>query len=377
MLEKLKSNLSMKIIISGGGTGGHIYPAIAIADALKKRDPLIDILFVGARGRMEMEKVPAAGYPIEGLWISGLQRKLTLSNLMFPLKVIHSMWRCRSIIRSFKPDVVVGVGGYASGPLVNVASRMGIPSVLQEQNSYPGITNKWLAAKASKICVAYPGMEKYFPSDKIVFTGNPMRSQLGASISRKDAAEMFGLDPEKKTILAVGGSLGARTINETIQKSYDRISDRQDIQVLWQIGKLYATQNLDTPVAHLGNVRPFVFIDRMDMAYALADVVMARAGAITISELCLMGKASVLVPSPYVAEDHQTHNAMSLVRLHAARLVPDAEAPARAFEEALKLLDQPEVRAQLETESRKLGRPQAADEIAAIILQSNKSVKSR
>lgn len=377
MLEKLKSNLSMKIIISGGGTGGHIYPAIAIADALKKRDPLIDILFVGARGRMEMEKVPAAGYPIEGLWISGLQRKLTLSNLMFPLKVIHSMWRCRSIIRSFKPDVVVGVGGYASGPLVNVASRMGIPSVLQEQNSYPGITNKWLAAKASKICVAYPGMEKYFPSDKIVFTGNPMRSQLGASISRKDAAEMFGLDPEKKTILAVGGSLGARTINETIQKSYDRISDRQDIQVLWQIGKLYATQNLDTPVAHLGNVRPFVFIDRMDMAYALADVVMARAGAITISELCLMGKASVLVPSPYVAEDHQTHNAMSLVRLHAARLVPDAEAPARAFEEALKLLDQPEVRAQLETESRKLGRPHASDEIAAIILQSNKSVKSR
>lgn len=377
MLEKLKSNLSMKIIISGGGTGGHIYPAIAIADALKKRDPLIDILFVGARGRMEMEKVPAAGYPIEGLWISGLQRKLTLSNLMFPLKVIHSMWRCRSIIRSFKPDVVVGVGGYASGPLVNVASRMGIPSVLQEQNSYPGITNKWLAAKASKICVAYPGMEKYFPSDKIVFTGNPMRSQLGASISRKDAAEMFGLDPEKKTILAVGGSLGARTINETIQKSYDRISDRQDIQVLWQIGKLYATQNLDTPVAHLGNVRPFVFIDRMDMAYALADVVMARAGAMTISELSLMGKASVLVPSPYVAEDHQTHNAMSLVRLHAARLVPDAEAPARAFEEALKLLDQPEVRAQLETESRKLGRPHAADEIAAIILQSNKSVKSR
>ncbi len=367
----------MKIIISGGGTGGHIYPAIAIADALKKRDPLIDILFVGARGRMEMEKVPAAGYPIEGLWISGLQRKLTLSNLMFPLKVIHSMWRCRSIIRSFRPDVVVGVGGYASGPLVNVASRMGIPSVLQEQNSYPGITNKWLAAKASKICVAYPGMEKYFPADKIVFTGNPMRSQLGASISRKDAAEMFGLDPEKKTILAVGGSLGARTINETIQKSYDRISDRQDIQVLWQIGKLYATQNLDTPVAHLGNVRPFVFIDRMDMAYALADVVMARAGAMTISELCLMGKASVLVPSPYVAEDHQTHNAMSLVRLHAARLVPDAEAPARAFQEALKLLDQPEVRAQLETESRKLGRPHAADEIAAIILQSNKSVKSR
>ena len=365
----------MKIIISGGGTGGHIYPAIAIADALKRRDPLIDILFVGARGRMEMEKVPAAGYPIEGLWISGLQRKLTWSNLMFPFKVAHSMWRCRSIIRIFKPDVVVGVGGYASGPLVHVASRMGIPSVLQEQNSYPGITNKMLAGKASKICVAYPGMEKYFPADKILFTGNPMRSQLGTPTSRRDAAEMFGLDPEKKTILAVGGSLGARTINETIQKSYDQISDRQDIQVLWQIGKLYATQNLDSPVARLGNVRPFVFIDRMDMAYALADVVMARAGAMTISELCLTGKASVLVPSPYVAEDHQTHNAMSLVQLHAARLVPDAEAPAKAFTEALRLMDHPEERAQLETESRKLGRPHAADEIAEIIIHSVQSGK--
>lgn len=365
----------MKIIISGGGTGGHIYPAIAIADALKRRDPLIDILFVGARGRMEMEKVPAAGYPIEGLWISGLQRKLTWSNLMFPFKVAHSIWRCRSIIRTFKPDVVVGVGGYASGPLVHVASRMGIPSVLQEQNSYPGITNKMLAGKASKICVAYPGMEKYFPADKILFTGNPMRSQLGTPTSRRDAAEMFGLDPEKKTILAVGGSLGARTINETIQKSYDQISDRQDIQVLWQIGKLYATQNLDSPVARLDNVRPFVFIDRMDMAYALADVVMARAGAMTISELCLTGKASVLVPSPYVAEDHQTHNAMSLVRLHAAQLVPDAEAPAKAFTEALRLMDHPEERAQLETESRKLGRPHAADEIAEIIIHSVQSGK--
>ena len=364
----MKYNLSMRIIISGGGTGGHIYPAIAIADALKKREPLIDILFVGAEGRMEMEKVPEAGYPIKGLWISGLQRKLTLSNLMFPVKVINSMVRCRSIIKSFRPDAVIGVGGYASGPLVKVASRMGIPSVLQEQNSYPGITNKLLAKKAMKICVAYPGMERFFPKEKIVLTGNPMRSQLGKQISRQEAAELFGLDPDKKTILAVGGSLGARTINETIRQSYDLLKDRNDIQVLWQIGKLYATQYLETPVAKLSGVRPSVYIDRMDMAYALADIVIARAGAMTISELCLTGKAAILVPSPYVAEDHQTHNAMSLVKLGAAVLIKDSDAPLKAFPEAIRLLGNADQVAKLETEIRKLGRPHAADDIAQIIL---------
>ena len=363
----MKYNLSMRIIISGGGTGGHIYPAIAIADALKKREPLIDILFVGAQGRMEMEKVPEAGYPIKGLWISGLQRKLTLSNLMFPVKVINSMIRCRSIIKAFDPDVVVGVGGYASGPLVKVAARMGIPSVLQEQNSYPGITNKLLAKKAVKICVAYPGMEKFFPKEKIKLTGNPMRSQLGNEISRQEAAALFGLDPEKKTILAVGGSLGARTINETIRQSYDLIAGRNDIQVLWQIGKLYATHYLETPVAKLSSVRPSVYIDRMDMAYALADIVIARAGAMTISELCLTGKAAILVPSPYVAEDHQTHNAMSLVHLGAAVLIRDADAPQKAFPEAIRLLDHVDQLRSLETEIRKLGRPNAADDIAEII----------
>jgi len=358
----------MRIIISGGGTGGHIYPAIAIADALKKREPLIDILFVGAEGRMEMEIVPEAGYPIKGLWISGLQRKLTLSNLMFPVKVINSMMRCRSIIKSFHPDAVIGVGGYASGPLVKVASRMGIPSVLQEQNSYPGITNKLLAKKALKICVAYPGMEKFFPKEKIILTGNPMRSQLGNKISRQEAAALFGLDPDKKTILAVGGSLGARTINETIRQSYDLLKDRNDIQVLWQIGKLYATHYLETPVAKLSVVRPSVFIDRMDMAYALADIVIARAGAMTISELCLTGKAAILVPSPYVAEDHQTHNAMSLVKLGAAVLIKDSDAPLKAFPEAIKLLDNADQIATLEMEIKKLGRPHAADDIAQIIL---------
>jgi UDP-N-acetylglucosamine--N-acetylmuramyl-(pentapeptide) pyrophosphoryl-undecaprenol N-acetylglucosamine transferase len=229
---------------------------------LKRRDPLIDILFVGARGRMEMEKVPQAGYPIEGLWISGLQRKLTLSNLMFPVKVIHSLLRCRSILRSFKPDAVIGVGGYASGPLVKVASQMGIPAVLQEQNSYPGITNKLLAKKASKICVAYPGMEKFFPAEKIVMTGNPMRSQFDKVFTREEAASLYGLDPAKKTIFAVGGSLGARTINETIQQAYDLLKDRNDIQVLWQIGSFYAAQCLETPAAKLGNVHASLYIDR-------------------------------------------------------------------------------------------------------------------
>jgi UDP-N-acetylglucosamine--N-acetylmuramyl-(pentapeptide) pyrophosphoryl-undecaprenol N-acetylglucosamine transferase len=365
----------MKVIISGGGTGGHIYPAIAIADALKKREPLIDILFVGAKKRMEMEKVPAAGYPIKGLWISGLQRKLTFSNLSFPLKLIHSMIRCETIIKSFHPDVVVGVGGYASGPLVKVASRMKIPSVLQEQNSYPGITNKLLAKKANTICVAYPGMEKYFPKEKIILTGNPMRSQLGKEISRTEAASLFGLDPNKKTILAFGGSLGARTINETIQQSHDLLAGRNDIQVLWQIGKLYAEKYLDTPVARLSNVKAFVFIDRMDMAYAIADVVIARAGAITISELCLIGKAAILIPSPYVAEDHQTHNARALTHLGAAVLIPDAEAPEKAFGEALRLLDHPDDIRHLETNIRQLGKPNAADDIADIIIRLAKTGK--
>jgi UDP-N-acetylglucosamine--N-acetylmuramyl-(pentapeptide) pyrophosphoryl-undecaprenol N-acetylglucosamine transferase len=358
----------MKIIISGGGTGGHIYPAIAIAEALKRRDPLIDILFVGARGRMEMEKVPQAGFPIEGLWISGLQRKLKLSNLMFPIKVVHSLLRCRSIVKSFKPDVVVGVGGYASGPLVKVASQMGIPAVLQEQNSYPGITNKLLAKKASRICVAYPGMEKFFPVEKIVMTGNPMRSQFDKVFTREEAANLYGLDPTKKTIFAVGGSLGARTINETIQQAYDLLKDRDDIQVLWQIGSFYAAQCLETPVAQLGNVHASLYIDRMDLAYAMADVVISRAGAMTISELCLTGKAAILVPSPYVAEDHQTHNAMALVRLGAAILVADSEAPSRAFPEALRLLEHEDELRKLESQIRKIGKPHAADEIADIIL---------
>jgi UDP-N-acetylglucosamine--N-acetylmuramyl-(pentapeptide) pyrophosphoryl-undecaprenol N-acetylglucosamine transferase len=369
MWVKWKLSRSMKIIISGGGTGGHIYPAIAIADALKKRKPIIDILFVGAQGRMEMEKVPAAGYPIKGLWISGLQRRLTWKNVLFPIKVVHSLLKCRSIIREFKPDAVVGVGGYASGPLVRTAAGKGIPTVLLEQNSYPGMTNRMLAKKADKICVAYPGMQKYFPQEKIILTGNPIRASLGQSVSRQEAARVFGLDPQKKTILAMGGSLGARTINETITQSYDLIADRYDIQVLWQIGKLYATHYLDTPVAKLDHVRASVYIDRMDMAYAIADVVVARAGAMTISELCLTGKASILVPSPYVAEDHQTHNARSLVQEGAAILIPDSDAPREVIPAALRLLSQPDEILRMESQIRKLGKPQAADDIAGIIIR--------
>ena len=366
----------MKIIISGGGTGGHIYPAIAIADALKRREPLIDILFVGAKGRMEMEKVPQAGYPIEGLWISGFQRRLNLSNLVFPLKVMHSLWQCRSIVKSFKPDVVVGVGGFASGPLVRTAAMMGIPSVLQEQNSYPGMTNKILANKAKKIFVAYPHMEKYFPSIKIFQTGNPMRSHLGKEMSREEAANTFGLDPAKKTVLAFGGSLGARTINETIRQSYELIAVRHDIQVLWQIGKLYAEKYLDPKVPRPWNVKAFVFIDRMDLAYALADVVIARAGAMTISELCLVGKPAILVPSPYVAEDHQTHNARSLVQHDAAILIADRDAPQKAFPEALRLLSRPEELKKLAHNIGMLAKPNAADEIAEHIIQLASSGKS-
>jgi UDP-N-acetylglucosamine--N-acetylmuramyl-(pentapeptide) pyrophosphoryl-undecaprenol N-acetylglucosamine transferase len=273
--------------------------------------------------------------------------------------------------------VVIGVGGYASGPLVKVASRMGIPSVLQEQNSYPGLTNRILGKKANSICVAWPGMEKFFPSEKLVLTGNPMRSQLGKTFSKQEAAALFGLDPKRKTILAFGGSLGARTINETIRLSYDLLKDRNDIQVLWQIGKLYAAHYLETPAASLDQIRPFVFIDRMDLAYAIADVVIARAGAMTISELCLTGKATILVPSPYVAEDHQTHNARSLEKLGAAILIPDVDAPQKAFSQAISLLDHPDQLKQLETEISKQARPNAADDIAEIIIRLAHSTNTK
>ena len=320
---------NIRVILSGGGTGGHIFPAVAIANAIKAAAPSAEILFVGAKGRMEMEKVPAAGYPIEGLWISGLQRRLTTDNLMFPFKVISSLFNARKIIKSFKPDVVIGTGGYASGPTLRMASWLGIPTVIQEQNSFPGITNKMLAAKADIICVAYEGMEKYFPASKIRLTGNPVRHDIEFNNnSKSEALKLFNLVEGKITLLVVGGSLGARTINQSIHAGL-RIMATDKIQLIWQTGKYYADQAAKAVQDTEGEgivTRPF--IKEIDKAYAAADIVVSRAGAIAISELCLTGKPSILVPSPNVAEDHQTKNALALSSRKAAILVKDSEAPA-------------------------------------------------
>ncbi len=321
--------MGLRLIVSGGGTGGHIFPAISIAQAVKAADPDAEILFVGAEGRMEMEKVPAAGFKIVGLPVVGIQRKLTLKNLSVPFKFIKSFRIARRIIKDFKPDVVVGVGGYASGPTLYAASRMGVPTLIQEQNSYAGVTNKLLARRAKKICVAYSGMEKFFPKDKIQLTGNPVRADLSKDkidSLRKEAQEFFSLDPSKPTILVLGGSLGARTINASIAANIDKLA-QGNVQMLWQTGKGYIVDaqrvltSFSTP-----NVKAFDFIYRMDLAFAAADLVVSRAGAGTISELCLVGKPCILVPSPNVAEDHQTKNAMALVAHDAAIMVADAEA---------------------------------------------------
>jgi UDP-N-acetylglucosamine--N-acetylmuramyl-(pentapeptide) pyrophosphoryl-undecaprenol N-acetylglucosamine transferase len=358
----------MKVILSGGGTGGHVYPAIAVADALKAIDPQIEILFVGAQGRMEMEKVPAAGYTVEGLWISGLDRRLSLRNMLFPVKVISSLWNARRIVRNFRPQVVAGFGGYASGPLLRAAAWEGIPSVIQEQNSYAGITNKLLAKRAKKICVAYPGMEKFFDASKIVMTGNPVRKDLQELKHRRaEALSFFGLDERKKTLLLFGGSLGARKLNELMRTQTEFFRQHDEIQVLWQMGKLYAETYAKSETAKLHNVHARAFIDRMDLAYAAADVVICRAGALTISELCLAGKAAVLVPSPNVAEDHQTKNAQALVNNDAAVMM--REDAAGILDVALGILADTDRKFGLETSIAKLARPQAADEIARLIIK--------
>lgn len=318
---------NIRVILSGGGTGGHIFPAVAIANAIKETSPNAEILFVGAKGRMEMEKIPAAGYPIEGLWISGLQRRLTADNLMFPFKVISSLYKARKIIKSFKPDVVVGTGGYASGPTLRMATWLGIPTLIQEQNSFPGITNKMLASKADRICVAYPGMEKFFPESKIRITGNPVRNDIEFNTNtRSEALKHFGLNDGKSTLLVVGGSLGARTINHSIHAGL-KILAENNIQLIWQTGKHYAIPAAKAVTEyHLNGIITMPFIKEMDMAYSAADMVVSRAGAIAISELCLTGKPSILVPSPNVAEDHQTKNALALSSRNAAVLIKDSEA---------------------------------------------------
>ena len=312
-----------KFIISGGGTGGHIYPAIAIANEIKSRYPKADILFVGASDKMEMQKVPQAGYPIKGLWIAGIQRKLTLQNAMFPLKLASSLMKSFGIIKSFKPDVVVGTGGFASGAVLKVASMIGIPTVIQEQNSYPGITNKLLSKKASKICVAYEKLERFFPKEKMILTGNPVRQDLlSVNDKRQEAQEYFKLDASKKTVLILGGSLGARRINQLISKEIDWFLS-QGVQIIWQCGKLYFEE-----YKHFNDkdgVQVLSFIDRMDLVYAAADVVISRSGASSVSELCLVGKPVVFIPSPNVAEDHQTKNAQAIVDKHGAILLKEKE----------------------------------------------------
>lgn len=358
-----------RVIISGGGTGGHVFPAIAIANAIKKAAPRTEILFVGANGRMEMEKVPAAGYKIVGLNISGFQRRLTWKNLIFPFKVLAALQAAKKIIKDFRPDVVVGVGGYASGPLVRVASRRNIPAVLQEQNSYPGVTNKLLAAKAKVICVAYDGMDRFFPKEKLLFTGNPVRREvINLEGKRPRGLEAFGLDAGKPVVLAVGGSLGARSINESVHAGLQKLAD-QGIQLIWQTGKTYKEQAAEAVAAFPGKgLVTMEFINRMDLAYAVADVVISRAGAIAISELCAVQKPVILVPSPYVAEDHQTHNAMSLVNHQAALLVKEAETGERLISEAVRLIGDANLRDQLCRNIAGLARTDADDAIASVVL---------
>jgi UDP-N-acetylglucosamine--N-acetylmuramyl-(pentapeptide) pyrophosphoryl-undecaprenol N-acetylglucosamine transferase len=317
-----------RVIVSGGGTGGHIFPALSIANALRRLEPGIEILFVGAEGKMEMEKVPEAGYRIIGLPVRGLQRRLTLQNI----KVLYNLWKslrkARKIIRDFQPDAVVGVGGYASGPIGRMAVRAGIPLILQEQNSYAGVTNKLLAKKARKICVAYEGMERFFGDRNLVFTGNPVRKDLlECGEKREEGIEFYGLDSRRKTVLVTGGSLGAGTLNKAMVRELEKIAHWEDVQVLWQCGSYYYEGLKNRLAGQLpSNVHLTAFLKRMDLAYACADVVIARAGAGTISELCLLGKAAILIPSPNVAEDHQTKNAMALVRKEAAWMIKDAEA---------------------------------------------------
>ena len=366
----MESKKAKRIIISGGGTGGHIFPAIAIANALKKLDPAIEILFVGANGRMEMEKVPAAGYKIIGLDIQGIQRKSIWKNLMFPVKLFNSVNKSLQIIKDFKPDAAVGVGGYASGPLLYAASLKGIPYLIQEQNSYAGITNKWLGKKAEKICVAFDGMEQFFPADKIIKTGNPIRREsVDVSGKHLQALELYNLSAQKKTIMVTGGSLGARTLNNSILAHLDKII-AADIQLIWQTGKFY----YKTIIEQLGenyhpNVRIMEFVNRMDLAYAAADVIISRAGAGTIAELCVVKKPVILVPSPNVAEDHQTKNALALVHEQAAVFVADRDAEEKLVDKALELLQNKDLQKRLSDNIGKMALPNADEVIAKEVIQ--------
>ena len=355
-----------RFIISGGGTGGHIYPAVAIANELKSRFPEAEFLFVGAKDKMEMQKVPQAGYAIKGLWISGIQRKLTLDNAMFPFKLLSSMWNSFRISKSFKPDVVIGTGGFASGAVLKVASMLGIPTVIQEQNSYPGITNKLLAKKANKICVAYENLERFFPKDKMILTGNPVRQDLINEASKSEAIAYFKLDANKKTLLVLGGSLGARRINQLIEKELDFLLS-QNIQIIWQCGKLYL--NDYSKYNEKENVQVVAFIDRMDLVYAAADIVISRSGASSVSELCIVGKPTIFIPSPNVAEDHQTKNAKAISDKNGAILIKESELETQFETIFSDLISNENKQEELSQNIKKLAKPNATKDIVEEIVK--------
>jgi len=360
----------LKVIVSGGGTGGHIFPAVSIANEIRDRFPDAEILFVGALGKMEMERVPAAGYKIIGLPVMGFPRKPSLKMFTFFVKLYQSMQLADKLIRDFKPHIAIGVGGFASGPVLKAAVRKNVPAVLQEQNSYAGVTNKLLASKVNKICVAYPNMERYFPKEKIVLTGNPIRKNLIEGIVNKDEARSyFKIENTKPVILIVGGSLGARTLNESIMVNLEMISNSGAV-IIWQTGSYYYKEMLERLGANCPvNLMVMEFVSRMDLAYAIADVVISRAGAGTISELCLLGKPSILVPSPNVAEDHQTKNAMALVENQAALLIKDADSKRDLLNETFKLLGDKTHMKILSENIKKLGRPNAAKDIVDVIIE--------
>lgn len=376
------NNKAPRIIISGGGTGGHIFPAVSIANAIRELCPEAEILFVGAEGRMEMQRVPDAGYRIIGLPVAGFDRQHLWRNFSVILKLLRSQWKARKIIKEFRPQVAVGVGGYASGPTLKTAGMMGIPTLIQEQNSYAGVTNKLLAQKADRICVAYEGMEKFFPSEKILLTGNPVRqSLLDNQITRETAASAFGFNPNLKTVLVLGGSLGARTINQTLAAGLALMKAHPEVQFIWQTGKIYIDQVKATITAFTGeavrnarvgsipNLYVTDFIKNMNNAYTLADLVISRAGAGSISEFCLLGKPVILVPSPNVAEDHQTKNALALVNKDAALYVKDAEAQEKLLDTALETVADDELLKQLSINIAKLALPDSARIIAEEVLK--------